>query len=305
MKKADYESAIIIDNELDMEPIRYNVLDLQCLGIENPLNPFFWKEYLENPMFPWFPKTGEIGDMNAAQQEAFGTTSLAFRTLPFYKVDAQPFLTPSKKTLSSYFMTNFYRVPVSVDIYQLAKIAGIELAFDSSLFLNFSTSEHVFQFAKAMVLIDSSEWKQHFHEYFEAKTCREVFNHAQSLNRAKPGVLKQRGWFHFNPAVMFYALQKKFENPDLQRMLLCTSNRILVENASEDEFWGCGKSGYGENKLGQMLMFLRKSISHNHYASPECPHFHHSGWKCFNCEYCDFCFEPSRPDHSTHERYFS
>ena len=96
----------------------------------------------------------------------------------------------------------------------------------------------------------------------------------------------------FSSAVMFYALQRKFDDFNLQCMLLRTSNRILVENAKIDEFWGCGKHGYGENKLGQMLMVLRKDISHGHYANTECPGFHHSDWKHFTCEYCDFKFNP-------------
>lgn len=283
--------------------IRYNVLDSQYKSIETPLNPFFWKQYFEKSVFPWFPKTETFGDMDAAQHKAFGTISWKFRTLPFYNVDAQPFTTPLKNKFSSYFMTNFYKgkKPISVDIYELSKIAGISLSFEANLFLNFSTSEHIFQFAKAMMLMDCNEWESQFYQHFDGKTCSEVFKHSQLLDKSNPGVLVQRGWIKFNSAVMFYALQKKFENADLQKLLLCTSNRILVEDSEKDRFWGCGKDGYGENKLGQMLMFLRKNISHEHYAPAGCDGFRHSEWKHFTCEYCDFHFNPVQPDHRAHD----
>ena len=38
---------------------------------------------------------------------------------------------------------------------------------------------------------------------------------------------------------------------------------MLVENAPNDYYWGCGKDGSGKNMLGQLLMKLRAEILHS------------------------------------------
>ena len=58
------------------------------------------------------------------------------------------------------------------------------------------------------------------------------------------------------------ALHAKFTTyPDLQDFLLSTAGAVLVEASQNDKFWGAGRHGDGENKLGQMLMELRSEIA--------------------------------------------
>ena len=45
--------------------------------------------------------------------------------------------------------------------------------------------------------------------------------------------------------------------------MLKTGDKILVENAPYDYIWGCGKKGYGKNKLGLALMEIRTILKNN------------------------------------------
>lgn len=57
------------------------------------------------------------------------------------------------------------------------------------------------------------------------------------------------------------ALQAKFSTyPVLRDLLLSTAGAVLVEASQNDMFWGAGRSGNGENKLGLLLMQLRSQF---------------------------------------------
>jgi ribA/ribD-fused uncharacterized protein len=58
--------------------------------------------------------------------------------------------------------------------------------------------------------------------------------------------------------VMFEAVLTKFRtHPALARLLLDSGDRMIVENAPWDAYWGCGVDGQGLNRLGQILMRVR------------------------------------------------
>ncbi len=61
--------------------------------------------------------------------------------------------------------------------------------------------------------------------------------------------------------VMRKALFHKFNShPDIKSILLSTENEIIIENTTDDYFWGCVKNGTGKNMLGKLLMQLRKNL---------------------------------------------
>lgn len=63
---------------------------------------------------------------------------------------------------------------------------------------------------------------------------------------------------------MYQALVAKFtQHPDLGQVLLGTGDALLVEDTQSvgrDPYWGNGPDGNGENKLGRMLMLVRKAL---------------------------------------------
>jgi predicted NAD-dependent protein-ADP-ribosyltransferase YbiA (DUF1768 family) len=40
----------------------------------------------------------------------------------------------------------------------------------------------------------------------------------------------------------------------------------IVENSPFDDYWGCGKDGSGQNKLGQILMEVRELLRHENLS---------------------------------------
>lgn len=63
-------------------------------------------------------------------------------------------------------------------------------------------------------------------------------------------------------AAMWPALIAKFtQHDDLKDILVSTERACLVEHTANDNYWGDGGDGTGANKLGFMLMDVRKLIA--------------------------------------------
>lgn len=68
-------------------------------------------------------------------------------------------------------------------------------------------------------------------------------------------------WESVKDDVMRRAVLAKFQtHGDIRAILLGTGDEDLVENAPGDYYWGCGKDGTGQNKLGLILMELRQTL---------------------------------------------
>lgn len=132
-------------------------------------------------------------------------------------------------TGSNRFLSNFY---------------PCEIFFEGNIYISV---EHAYQAAKTL---DQGErdWIR------AAKTPGE----AKKLGRR---VTLQAGWDATRVGVMRELLRMKFSNNVLKAMLVETEDAELVEgNYWGDRFWGVCK-GRGQNKLGQLLMEIRKEAS--------------------------------------------
>ena len=49
-------------------------------------------------------------------------------------------------------------------------------------------------------------------------------------------------------------------HPEVAARLLDTADKVIVERAQYDYFWGCGRDGRGENHFGKVLMDLRRKL---------------------------------------------
>jgi ribA/ribD-fused uncharacterized protein len=60
---------------------------------------------------------------------------------------------------------------------------------------------------------------------------------------------------------MLQACRAKFlAHNDVKELLLSTGDEELIENAANDYYWGCGRSGTGKNRLGEILMRVRDEL---------------------------------------------
>ena len=71
----------------------------------------------------------------------------------------------------------------------------------------------------------------------------------------------RKDWDQVKDQVMYECVMAKFlQNKELRQELLATGDEKLVEDSPVDSYWGCGKDGRGQNKLGQILMRVRKEL---------------------------------------------
>jgi len=108
-------------------------------------------------------------------------------------------------------------------------------------------------------------WPSAEHAFQAQKTkdqkWRNAIRTAENPSRAKRlgGVCPlRRDWEHRKLDLMTKIQRAKFMgNDDLMTLLLQTEHHRLVHKAPWDGYWGDGRDGQGENRLGEILMLLR------------------------------------------------
>ncbi len=72
----------------------------------------------------------------------------------------------------------------------------------------------------------------------------------------------RKDWQSAKDNVMHDAVRAKFaQNPDLLAKLLATGEARLVEHTRNDDYWADGGDGSGRNRLGQILMMVRRELA--------------------------------------------
>lgn len=122
--------------------------------------------------------------------------------------------------------------------------------------------------------LDGKYWPTSEH-YFQAQklldeAAREVVRLQKSpklaaeagRDRKKP---LRKDWEEVKDEIMHRAVLAKFQShPDIKAILLGTAEKLLVENAPGDYYWGCGADGSGLNMLGKILMQVRSELKDSH-----------------------------------------
>jgi len=68
-------------------------------------------------------------------------------------------------------------------------------------------------------------------------------------------------WDQIKDEVMYRAVRRKFElHPELKALLLATGDEELIEAAPTDTYWGVGRDGTGQNKLGRIIERIRDEL---------------------------------------------
>lgn len=128
----------------------------------------------------------------------------------------------------------------------------------------FSTVEHYFQAMKAKEFDD----KEMYDKIIKTKTGKAV----KALGKKVKNFVKEQ-WDSKRDEIMAKAVRAKFvQHPELQKELLATDDRPIGEANARDTYWGIGtavtseKSKHpskwrGQNKMGKLLMDLRKEFS--------------------------------------------
>ena len=113
----------------------------------------------------------------------------------------------------------------------------------------FPTVEHAYQYKK----FEGSDlaWAQHIQASKSPYEAQHLANQ-KSINR--------NSWDVIREVIMLELLKTKLEqHEDVRFALAETGNQIIVEAGNgQDTFWGVGKDGKGQNRLGKIWMHLRQ-----------------------------------------------
>lgn len=132
------------------------------------------------------------------------------------------------------------------DNYFLSNFFPFDFEFEGE---SYPTAEHAFQAAKTK----DPAWKKRIR-------CADEPGKAKHLGRRAPLEGGRKVWDARRVDVMREVLRAKFADRVMAGRLLETGNEQLIEgNYWHDTYWGQVKDR-GENKLGKLLMELRKEL---------------------------------------------
>jgi N-glycosidase YbiA len=108
------------------------------------------------------------------------------------------------------------------------------------------TSEHYFQAQKFAGTPDAEAIRQEPSPMIAAR-----------MGRARSRPLRA-DWNDVKDDLMRRAVLRKFEtHAGIRAVLLGTGEADLIEQTTDDYYWGCGTKGTGQNRLGQILVEVR------------------------------------------------
>ncbi|MBQ2936497.1 MAG: NADAR family protein [Lachnospiraceae bacterium] len=125
--------------------------------------------------------------------------------------------------------------------------AHYEFELDGKIWM---TSEHYFQAQK----FSGTEYEEIIRLLDNPMKAAET-----GRNRDLP---LREDWEQVKDDIMRKAVLAKFsQNEEIKNILLSTAEETIIENTSNDYYWGCGKDGSGKNMLGIILMEVREKLS--------------------------------------------
>lgn len=138
-------------------------------------------------------------------------------------------------------------------------------------FFSQSETHHEFSnFAPFAIDLDGQRWPTTEH-YYQAQKFTDAALQARIREAAKPVIAKSLAdkyreqvrpdWDAVKDAVMNRAVRRKFElHPALRQLLLATGDEEIAEAAPTDYYWGIGREGTGQNKLGKIIERIRAEL---------------------------------------------
>jgi ribA/ribD-fused uncharacterized protein len=144
-------------------------------------------------------------------------------------------------------------------------MTAIEFNSKSAQFHEFSN------FYPAQFILDDQSWatvEHYFHaQKFpgDAELCAKIRTAKTAATAKRLGKTRsphfRTDWNEVREQIMEKALQAKFEqNSHLAALLKSTGTAELKEHSPWDSYWGTGRTGKGQNRMGALLMQLRAAI---------------------------------------------
>jgi N-glycosidase YbiA len=125
-------------------------------------------------------------------------------------------------------------------------------------------------FSPHPIFIENMDWATVEH-YFQASKFDDIIlrKKIQQLDSPMKAAIEGRNkshslrldWEFIKEEIMKKALSAKFlQHPNLRVELLKTLDSVLIEDTINDNYWGNGGNGSGKNRLGILLMEVRREM---------------------------------------------
>jgi N-glycosidase YbiA len=155
--------------------------------------------------------------------------------------------------------SNFYPSPITIDDIEYPTV---EHFYQSKKFMGDGASKESLKYAK-IIAKQSTPGKA---KILANQKTGGGYKWRIDLNKIitnylEKGVKIRDDWEEVKEEVMYEGLEAKFsQHENLKEVLLSTRGYKLVEHTPRDFYWGDGGDGTGKNRLGKLLVILRKSI---------------------------------------------
>jgi ribA/ribD-fused uncharacterized protein len=125
-------------------------------------------------------------------------------------------------------------------------------------------------FSKHPFVLDGIYWPTVEH-YFQAQKCIEIADFLKIQAAESAFIAAELGrnrnlkilknWDSIRIEIMYNAVLAKFsQNPEIAELLINTKNCPIIEHTENDSFWADGGNGTGLNKLGEIIMQVRREL---------------------------------------------
>jgi len=124
-------------------------------------------------------------------------------------------------------------------------------------------------FTPCNIILNGKKYRSVEHAYMSAKSNNPNWKEICQAT-AKPGEVKRASkyiklrddWETKKIDVMWECLCQKYNQEPFKSKLMATGTKTIQEgNYWNDKFWGvCLKTGHGKNKLGRMIMKIRRDL---------------------------------------------
>jgi ribA/ribD-fused uncharacterized protein len=147
---------------------------------------------------------------------------------------------------------------------------NFEMTMAIHFFSKSETHREFSNFAPFGIDLDNAWWPT-VENYYQAQKFTDPALRKEIRKAEKPPIAKSLAdknkaairpdWDQVKDEVMYRGVRRKFElHPELKAMLLATGDEDLVESAPTDTYWGVGRDGTGQNKLGKIIARIRAEL---------------------------------------------